>query len=120
MYEISPYHVISFRYHYESYRVEPVCYGHLGTSQKCISLHNNVSFGTTARCVDYADVHISTKLILRVIASHIGTPLIIWENSYVSVWIMQVSTFSDVLINRFTVYTNRAALIAQVMYYPCT
>ena len=48
--------------------VEPVYYGHLGTSQKCpdyqgvlifqVSLHNNVSFGTTARCVDYAGVHI--------------------------------------------------------------
>ena len=50
------------------YTVEPVCYGHLGTSQKCpdyqgvlifqVSLHDNVSFGTTARCVDYAGVHI--------------------------------------------------------------
>ena len=48
--------------------VEPVYYGHLGTSQKCpdyqgvlifqVSLHDNVSFGTTARCVDYAGVHI--------------------------------------------------------------
>ena len=56
--------------------VEPVYYGHLGTNQKCpdyqgvlifqVSLHNNVSFGTTARCV-----------------------------------IMQVSTFSSVLINWF-------------------
>ena len=43
--------------------VEPVYYGHLGTIKKCpdypvlifqVSLHNNVSFGTTARCVDYA------------------------------------------------------------------
>ena len=44
-------------------------YGHLGTSQKCpdyqgvlifqVSLHrDNVSFGITARCVDYAGVHI--------------------------------------------------------------
>ena len=49
-----------------SYTVEPVYYGHLGTSQKCldyqgvlifqVSLHDNVSFGTTARCVDYAGV----------------------------------------------------------------
>ena len=41
---------------------------HLGTSQKCpyyqgvlifqVSLHDNVSFGTTDRCVDYAGVHI--------------------------------------------------------------
>ena len=48
--------------------VEPVYYGHLGTSQKCpdyqgvlifqVSLHDNVAFGTTARCVDYAGVHI--------------------------------------------------------------
>ena len=48
--------------------VEPVYYGHLGTSQKCpdyrgvlifqVSLHDSVSFGTTARCVDYAGVHI--------------------------------------------------------------
>ena len=48
--------------------VEPVYYGHLGTSQKCpdyqgvlifqVSLHDDVSFGTTARCVDYAGVHI--------------------------------------------------------------
>ena len=48
--------------------VEPVYYGHLGTSQKCpdyqgvlifqVSLHDNVSFGTTARCLDYAGVHI--------------------------------------------------------------
>ena len=48
--------------------VEPVYYGHLGTSQKCpdyqgvlifqVSLHDNVSFGTTARCVDYAGIHI--------------------------------------------------------------
>ena len=57
--------------------VEPVYYGHLGTSQKCpdyqgvlifqVSLHDNVSFGTTA----------------------------------IGVWIMQVSTFSSILINRF-------------------
>ena len=50
------------------YTVEPVYYGHLGTSQKCpdyqgalifqVSLHDNVSFGTTARCLDYAGVHI--------------------------------------------------------------
>ena len=50
------------------YTVEPVYYGHLGTSQKCpdyqgvlifqVSLHDNVSLGNTARCVDYADVHI--------------------------------------------------------------
>ena len=50
------------------YTVEPVYYGHLGTSQKCpdyqdvlifqVSLHDNVSFGTTARYVDYAGVHI--------------------------------------------------------------
>ena len=48
--------------------VEPVYYGHLGTSQKCpdyqgvlifqVSLHDNVSFRTTARCLDYAGVHI--------------------------------------------------------------
>ena len=48
--------------------VEPVYYGHLGTSQTYpdyqgvlifqVSLHNNVLFGTTTRCVDYADVHI--------------------------------------------------------------
>ena len=48
--------------------VEPVYYGHVGTSQKCpdyqgvlifqVSLHDNVSFGTTARCLDYAGVHI--------------------------------------------------------------
>ena len=50
--------------------MEPVYYGDLGTSQQrpdCyqgvlifqVSLHNNVSFGTTAaRCVDYAGVHI--------------------------------------------------------------
>ena len=47
--------------------VEPVYYGHLGVSQKCpdyqgvlifqVSLHDNVSFGTTARCVGYAGVH---------------------------------------------------------------
>ena len=47
---------------------EPVYYGHLRTSQKCpdyqgvlifqVSLYDNVSFGTTARCVDYAGVHI--------------------------------------------------------------
>ena len=47
---------------------EPVYYGHLGTSQKCpdyqgflifqVSLHDNVSFGTIARCVDYAGDHI--------------------------------------------------------------
>ena len=52
----------------EQFTVEPVYYGHLGTSQKCpdyqgvlifqVSLHDNVSFGTTARCVDYAGVHI--------------------------------------------------------------
>ena len=50
------------------YTVEPVYYGHLRTSQECpdyqgvlifqVSLHDNVSFGTTARCVDYAGVHI--------------------------------------------------------------
>ena len=54
--------------HLRSYTVEPVYYGHLGTSQKCpdyqgvlifqVSLHDNVSFGTTARCLDYAGVHI--------------------------------------------------------------
>ena len=48
--------------------VEPVYWGHLGTSQKCpdyqgvlifqVSLHDDVSFVTTARCVDYAGVHI--------------------------------------------------------------
>ena len=42
--------------------VEPVYYGDIRTSQKCpdyqgvlifqVSLHDNVSFGTTARCVD--------------------------------------------------------------------
>ena len=52
----------------QTYTVEPVYYGHLGTSQKCpdyqgvlifqVSLHDNVSFGTTARCLDYAGVHI--------------------------------------------------------------
>ena len=57
----------------EENTVEPVYYGHLGTSQKCpdyqgvlifqISLHDNVS--------------------------------------QLGVWIMQVSTFSNVLINRF-------------------
>ena len=62
--------------------VEPVYYGHLGTSQKCpdyqgvlifqVSLHDKVSFGITARCEDYTGVRI-----------------------------MQVSTFSSVLINRF-------------------
>ena len=51
-----------------AFTVEPVYYGHLGTSQKCpdyqgvlifqVSLHDNVSFGTTARCLDYAGVHI--------------------------------------------------------------
>ena len=50
------------------YTVEPVYYGHLGTTQKCpgyqgvlifqVSLHDNVSFETTARCVYYAGVHI--------------------------------------------------------------
>ena len=45
-----------------------VYYEHLWTSQKCsdyqgamifqVSLHNSVLFGTTARCVDYAGVHI--------------------------------------------------------------
>ena len=41
----------------------------LGPAKKCppdypgvlifqVSLHDNVSFGTTARCVDYAGVHI--------------------------------------------------------------
>ena len=52
------------------YTVEPVYYGHLGTRQKCpaadyqgvlifqVSLHDDVSIGTTARCVDYAGVHI--------------------------------------------------------------
>ena len=54
--------------HQKHYTVEPVYYGHLGTSQKCpdyqgvlifqVSLHDNVSFGTTARCLDYAGVHI--------------------------------------------------------------
>ena len=45
-------------------RMEPVYYGHVGTSQKCpdyqgvLIFHDNVSFGTTARCVDYAGVHI--------------------------------------------------------------
>ena len=48
--------------------MKPVYYGHLGTSQKCpdyqgvlifqVSLHDNVSFGTTARRVNYAGVHI--------------------------------------------------------------
>ena len=48
--------------------MHPVYYGHLGTNQKCpdnqgvlifqVSLHDNVSFGTIARCVDYAGVHI--------------------------------------------------------------
>ena len=54
-----------------SLRYIPICNGHtvklvyygLGTIKKCpdypvlifqVSLHNNVSFGTTARCVDYA------------------------------------------------------------------
>ena len=56
-------------YLYRMNTVEPVYYGHLETSQKCpdyqgvlifqVSLHDNVSFGTTARCVDYASVHIS-------------------------------------------------------------
>ena len=48
--------------------LEPVYYGQLGTSHECpdyqgvlifqVSLHDNVSFGTTARYVDYASVHI--------------------------------------------------------------
>ena len=52
----------------KQHTMEPVYYGHLGTSLKCpdyqgvlifqVSLHDNVSFGTTARCVDYAGVHI--------------------------------------------------------------
>ena len=51
-----------------TYTVESVYYGCLETSQNCpdyqgvlifqVSLHNDVSFGTTARCVDYAGVHI--------------------------------------------------------------
>ena len=51
--------------------VEPVYYGHHGTSQKCpdyqifqVSLHANVSFGTTAMCVDYAGVHIFNSSVL--------------------------------------------------------
>ena len=57
----------SFQYQTHN-TVEPVYYGHLGTSQKCpdyqgvlifqVSLHDNVSFWTTTRCVDYAGVHI--------------------------------------------------------------
>ena len=53
---------------FNMYTVEPVYYGHLGTSQNCpdyqddlifqVSLHDNVSFGTTARCVNYAGVHL--------------------------------------------------------------
>ena len=64
------------------YTVEFVYHGHLGTSQKCpdyqgvlifqVSLHDNVSFGTTA----------------------------------IGVWIMQVSTFSSVVINRFHCIAN--------------
>ena len=63
--------IVSFQVIYplkNSITVEPVYYGHIGTSQKCpdyqgvlifqVSLHDNVSFGTTARCLDYAGVHI--------------------------------------------------------------
>ena len=48
--------------------MEPVYCGHLGTNQKRpdyqgvlifqVCLHDNVSFGTLTRCVDYAGVHI--------------------------------------------------------------
>ena len=58
----------AFHYIMKIFTVEPVYYGHIGTSQKCldyqgvlifqVNLHDNVSFGTTARCVDYAGVHI--------------------------------------------------------------
>ena len=53
--------------------VEPVYYGHLGTSQKC---------------PDYQGAW-SVYMIMY----HLGPQL--------GVWIMQVSTFSSVLINRF-------------------
>ena len=56
-----------------AFTVEPVYYGHLGTSQKC---------------PDYQGV-----LIFHMIMYHLGPQL--------GVWIMQVSTFSSVLINRF-------------------
>ena len=54
-------------------------YGHLGTSQEC---------------PDYQGV-----LIFQV--SLHNNVRIIWDHNYVGVWIMQVSTFSSVLINRF-------------------
>ena len=48
--------------------VEPVYYGHIGTSQRCpdyqgvlifqVSLYDKAPFGTIARCPDYAGVHI--------------------------------------------------------------
>ena len=56
-----------------THTVEPVYYGHLWTSQKF---------------PDYQGV-----LIFQVIMYHLGPQL--------GVWIMQVSTFSSVLINRF-------------------
>ena len=46
--------------------VEPMCYGHLGTTHKCpdyqsvlifqVSLYDKVSFGAITECVDYTGV----------------------------------------------------------------
>ena len=45
--------------------VEPVNYGHLGTSKKCpdyqgvqVILYEKVPFGSSTKCLDYAGVHI--------------------------------------------------------------
>ena len=55
-------------YPYYECTVEPVYYGHLGTSKKCpdyqgllifqVILYEKVSFGTSTKCLDYAGVHI--------------------------------------------------------------
>ena len=58
------------------YTVEPVYYGYLGTNQKC---------------PDYQGVRFSRSVYMMIY--HLGPQL--------GMWIMQVSTFSSVLINRF-------------------
>ena len=51
---------------WHTYTVEPLYYGHLGTTKKCpdyqgvlffqVSLYEKALFGTTTKCVDYAGV----------------------------------------------------------------
>ena len=73
--------------------VEPVYYGHLGTNKKC---------------PDYQ------VLIFQVIKHHLGPSL--------SVWIMQVSLFSSVLINRFhctTCIAHVSSIFQDGNMHPC-